>query len=612
MKVVIGTRGSDLALTQTNTVAEQIRGLKGVSEVVVQIIRTSGDNIQNVPLSEAGTTDDRKGFFTKELEDALLDGRVDLAVHSYKDLPTLVVPGLVIAAVPKRFPANDVLIFHRQNRSRSELPFISAGSSIATASVRRVALIEKLWPDVSAVPLRGNLPTRLQRLKQGRVPNLSEAGSADLPIAAILLAAAGVERLRRQGVFERGENKGLLDDLEIVPLPLNDFPPAPAQGALALQCREKDIELRKILSRLNDDVGTGPVFVERSLLAALEGGCHLPLGVACRSLAEEPPVFFAGKDSGSAVSGAGPVVAPGPAPNGDGFAAHVFLGVKAQDNRFGTSVHFSRFGRSSQFLASALVDEVRGLTPVVFTGRQDRADELSTQFPIISLPLISVEPRQPDSQQLDALRDWLAQADKSCVLAVFSIPGARELRRLMAAQKLILPAGVRLAATAERTAHEVRQLFGRERVDFLSDDGTGDGLARVLLAQSQSPTSPIRRVLSIAAERGRPEFGKRMAKAGIDVMRLELYRTVSRIPTPAELRQLPTPAFVVLGSPSSAAAFCEALHRGGLADKEFRLCALGPTTATALYARGELPYLVSTLPDYEQLLAQLMAPGKSS
>lgn len=240
----IGTRGSVLALWQTNYVAEQILRQPGAPPVEFVRIRTEGDRITDKPLSEVLG----KGFFTKEIEQALLDGTVDLAVHSLKDLATQMPPGLSLGAVLKREDPRDVLIA----RSGQSLDGLPRGASVGTSSPRRRALIGRWCPELKLVDLRGNVPTRIEKL---------EAGDFD----AIVLAAAGVKRL------------GLEARISAY-LPTEHVLPAVAQGAIAIQFREGDQATLDWIRPLDDPTSHRAVIAERALLRRLEGGCQIPVG----------------------------------------------------------------------------------------------------------------------------------------------------------------------------------------------------------------------------------------------------------------------------------------------------------------------------------------------
>lgn len=258
--VKIGTRGSRLALSQTQQITEQLSAVGGFEAKIVPI-KTDGD-ILTGPLSQMGGT----GVFAAELRSAILDGRVDVAVHSLKDLPTAAVPGLTLAAVPVRADARDALC-SRDGLKLCELPL---GASVGTGSPRRAAQLLAARPDLSIVDIRGNVDTRL-----GRVPGLPGNGVADpVPgkvgdLDAVVLAAAGLTRIGRLDTVTE-----FLDASVMLP--------APGQGALALECRTADVELTGVLGQslaAVDDLDTRlAVTAERALLARLEAGCAAPVG----------------------------------------------------------------------------------------------------------------------------------------------------------------------------------------------------------------------------------------------------------------------------------------------------------------------------------------------
>lgn len=246
----IGSRGSQLALWQANFIADALRGLG--HEVAIQIIRTTGDHMQSAispaPISPAPGG---KGIFAKEIEDALLAGTIDLAVHSLKDLPTEISPAFTLAAIPPRADARDVLVSQRY-ASLSELPHAAV---IGTGSPRRRAQLLHQRPDLTCVDFRGNVDTRLNKLAQGR---------AD----AIILAAAGLERLEKTSwVRERFAPEIMC--------------PAAGQGALALECRSDDAETQSAVAPLEDSSARLAVTAERAFLAAMGGGCEAPIGAYC-------------------------------------------------------------------------------------------------------------------------------------------------------------------------------------------------------------------------------------------------------------------------------------------------------------------------------------------
>ncbi len=250
MKLRIGSRGSQLALWQANHIAGLLRG-QG-HEVEIEIIKTTGDRLQEVTFAQVGS----KGMFTKEIEEALADGRVDLAVHSLKDLPTELPEPFALAATPKRVDPRDAFVSVRYG-SLAALPH---GARVGTSSQRRRAQLKALRPDIEAVEFRGNVDTRLRKLAEGQVD-------------AILLAAAGLDRLEKaEWLRERMEPK--------------DFCPAAGQGALGIETRKGDAATLAAVAFLDDEATRFAVTVERAALAELGGGCQVPIGIHCRVLSQ--------------------------------------------------------------------------------------------------------------------------------------------------------------------------------------------------------------------------------------------------------------------------------------------------------------------------------------
>ena len=243
MNLKIGTRGSKLALTQTNFVADKLKKAIPDAEIEICVVKTSGDIMQDVSLLTIGG----QGVFVKELEEALLSQKVDLAVHSMKDVPGDIPEGLTFAAILKREDVRDVLI----SRNNIKLEFMPKGAKIGTGSQRRGAQIKAMMPDVNIVPLRGNIDTRLKKIE---TENLT----------GVILAAAGMKRM------------GLAEKITQF-LPVETMLPAVGQGALGLQIRKADTELAKMCTTLNDTTTAAEVVAERAFLRALGGGCRLPI-----------------------------------------------------------------------------------------------------------------------------------------------------------------------------------------------------------------------------------------------------------------------------------------------------------------------------------------------
>lgn len=251
-KITIGSRGSDLALWQANHVKAKLENLG--HEVSITIIKTQGDKIQDLSFDKL----EGKGFFTKEIEEKLLDASIDLAVHSHKDLETNPPAGLIVGAVSEREDPSELILIRKESVD-SELNFsIKENGVVGTSSARRKSQLLAYREDIQIKDIRGNVPTRIDKLRQG-------------DFDAIVLALAGVKRLQID-----------LSEFEARVIDPTQFVPAPAQGVLGLQIREDDEEMLAILKEINDEATQKSIEMERGVLNKLEGGCQLPLGVFCR------------------------------------------------------------------------------------------------------------------------------------------------------------------------------------------------------------------------------------------------------------------------------------------------------------------------------------------
>lgn len=250
-KLIIGTRGSKLALWQAYYTQDQLKAIGIDSEL--KIIKTKGDKIQHLSFDKI----EGKGFFTKEIEDALLVGEIHLAVHSMKDMPTTQPEGLCLTAISYREDPADTLVIRQSQASAGKMLQLPAQAIVGTSSARRKALLQTIRPDLQLKDVRGNVPTRLQKLADGQFD-------------AIVLANAGLKRLEID-----------LSAFKTIRLNPKEFVPAPAQGVLAWQTRKEDMEVRKILRQIHRSDILQCTNVERKVLKLLDGGCQLPLGVYC-------------------------------------------------------------------------------------------------------------------------------------------------------------------------------------------------------------------------------------------------------------------------------------------------------------------------------------------
>ena len=244
-KLIIGSRGSELALWQANFVKNELERKNKNLFVEIKIINTKGDKILDVALSKIGD----KGLFTKELEKELLVGNIDIAVHSLKDLQTEIPKGLILTAVTKRHPVEDVLI---SKKNKTTISSLKENAIVATGSLRRKGQLLHIRPDVKTVELRGNVPTRIKKFLESDWD-------------AIILARAGVERLKLSKYISSY-------------IPIKEILPAVGQGALGIEIKEDNFFAQKILKSINDEKTFVEVRAERALLKKLEGGCQVPIG----------------------------------------------------------------------------------------------------------------------------------------------------------------------------------------------------------------------------------------------------------------------------------------------------------------------------------------------
>jgi len=316
-KIIIGSRGSDLALWQANHVLRKVQKLGLTAEI--KIISTQGDQIQNLSFDKL----EGKGFFTKEIEEALINKEIDLAVHSHKDLPTTSPEGLIIAAVSEREDPAELILIRKESVDATQKFSFKKNAIVGTSSARRKSQLLAFRKDITINDLRGNVPTRIQKLR-------------DRKYDAIMLAAAGVERLRID-----------LSEFKVLRVDPKEFIPAPAQGVLGLQIREGDHELFQYINKLNSEKVQDIIGIERKVLNMFDGGCQLPLGVYCIKEHNKFKVWASKADAWDKM----PKRVYLESYTDDGFAAKI---VKALNNVKGTSVLITRDLNEDSFFKNVL------------------------------------------------------------------------------------------------------------------------------------------------------------------------------------------------------------------------------------------------------------------
>lgn len=254
MNIVVGTRGSNLALIQTEWVINELKKKYPEISFEIKVIKTKGDLIQNVSLDKIGD----KGLFVKEIEQQLLDRKIDIAVHSMKDMPSYLADGLKFAHTPKREDPRDVLILREGYKNLDDLPH---GAVIGTGSKRRKFQLLKQRPDLNIVQVRGNVETRIRKIK-------------DENMHGIVLAASGIIRANLQDKISSY-------------LPVDVVIPAPAQGALAIEIRSNDSKIEEIVNSLKDENTEIQILAERGFLDGVNGSCHIPMAAYCEIIQDK-------------------------------------------------------------------------------------------------------------------------------------------------------------------------------------------------------------------------------------------------------------------------------------------------------------------------------------
>lgn len=547
MKVRIGTRGSDLALWQARFVAGRLEAARGPDgepvDVEIVVLKTRGDAIDDRPLTEI----EGKSFFTAEIERALLDSTVDVAVHSHKDLETEGPPGLSIAAVPARGPAHEVLVIAPAAHD-PEAPMLplAIGATVGTGSPRRAGQLRALRPDLRVEPLRGNVPTRARRVGSG--------------LDAACLAAAGIERLQLD-----------LGGRVLAPIAPERLVPAPAQGALAVQVRADDARTASLCrAALHDEATARAVAAERSVLARAGGGCHLPLGASVTRAPDGAwrALAFLGRDHPEPGAPARWAEARGAEPEA---AAAGVLAALAEGAPTGCGPLAGRV--------------------VALTGSGDEESALARHLSelgarVVHERVLAIEDLGEPGAPSPAARVLAALVDGD-VLAVTSRRAARRL----AGERV--PDGALVAAVGPATARALEQAVGRV-------DVRGAGGAAELAAAIAARARPGARVVFACAAEARPELSEALAARGFAVEPVVLYRTrpagAVRLEPRVDARVYLSPSAVAAGAPHEpdagalrvplGAATAEALAARGLAAAALHAGRSGPEAcALALLAR---------------------------
>jgi hydroxymethylbilane synthase len=406
-KLIIGTRGSDLALWQANFTKDRLAAIGVESEL--KIIKTQGDKILNLRLDKL----EGKGFFTKELEEELLGGTIDIAVHSHKDLPTAHPEGLTIAAVSEREDPSELLLILKDCVDVTQKLSLKKGAQVGTSSNRRKAQLLAHRTDLNIEDLRGNINTRIQKLR-------------DENYDAIMLAKAGVARLNLD-----------LSEFHLEVLDPTELIPAPAQGVLAIQIRESDRELYDLLQQINDADVAEQIAVERKVLNLFEGGCHMPLGCYCR------------KENGKYE------VWTSKASTGDDFPDRVFL---REDSLEGLAEKIvAKFSETRKLPAKVFISREIGERSYFRKALEKNNIEIEGRSLIRTFPIVNVL----DPFYLKHI-DWIFFSSRNGVEYFFNL-------------KPVLPKNVKFGVVGRGSEDALRK-FG-ELADFVGETGDITGVA---------------------------------------------------------------------------------------------------------------------------------------
>lgn len=517
-KIIIGSRGSKLARWQATYVLKQLQ--KTGQKAKIKIIKTKGDIIQNLSWDKM----EGKGFFTKEIEDALLKKEIDIAVHSHKDLPTEQTKGLVIAAVSGRQDPSELLLIHNTSVDETQKFFLKKNAIVGTSSARRKSQLLAWRSDLQLKDLRGNVPTRIQKLRKKKYD-------------AILIAAAGVARLKTD-----------ISEFHCEKLSPREFIPAPAQGVLALQIREGDKKLFATLQKINNKKVQKIVSTERKVMSLLKGGCQLPLGVYCEPTPSVPGLLRA--DNSFSRQKRREVQ----------FALRIAL--SPQWNSFPRYFYFQ--SRKLNGLAEQAVKKIKSCARTeraVFISRNEKENDFfkrcleANGYTVFCQSLIETK---PIAVKVFPPADWVFFSSKNAVRHFF--------------EQNPFTNGARFGAISKATADEIRK-YGK-RVEFMGGNDTK------LTAKKFSKVAGNKKVLFPQAKESLRTIQQHLKKE--QVIDLPVYETLKKY----NKFSISDISIFVFTSPSNIEAFFETHNKNNFPSlwsrKRVGFIAMGNTTANAL------------------------------
>ncbi|MFN3604050.1 MAG: hydroxymethylbilane synthase [Leptonema sp. (in: bacteria)] len=555
-KIRIGTRGSHLALAQTEFVADLLENLGYSTEI--KIIKTTGD-INLLSFSEIiSKGDEAKGLFTKEIEESLRKKEIDIAVHSLKDLPTKSSHELTIAALPQRLDFRDHWIFLKEKQIQNDFPYIRNDGIVGTSSFRRKSLIRFLYPSLRFMDIRGNVPTRIKKLFGENSPD------------AIILSGAGLERLKYKTNWIEKE---ILDKIEIVSLDSEIFPPAPGQGTLAIQCRTEDEELISILKTIHNQEIEELVSIERKILSKLEGGCNLPLGI------------YANKENSL-------------------YSIKLFLGEEYPYAKKKKNFYIKRYHKDSNQLIHFVYEELTRELPIVIFGKKEKNQKLKEIFKrnyqknrLIFFDIMEI-------LYYDHLIKKVIKPSRNSTYMIYCIFSAEGIRSLKKSDFTFPDSNFFIFLNGTKSKEVLQENFlgiPESRI-FLSEDGTSKGMAKTILKKF-SPNSV--QIIAISGKESREEFYEMLNDFSIE--QWIGYETKLRTLTQSEIQEIPLEAYLLFGSPSIFDAFYKSFESNlEEISKQWRFITLGNTTFEHILSYHLPVYAKSLKPDYEFFLNEFL------
>lgn len=528
-RLIIGSRGSKLAMTQSQHVADLLHDLIPQVEVRIEVFSTRGDEILDKPLAEIGG----KGLFTEELEAAMLEGRIDMAVHSMKDLPTELRDGLCIGGVPPRETPYDAFV----SGAYATLDALPQGATLGTSSLRRKAQVLARRPDLQVVDIRGNVETRIRKTTDGTVDGA-------------ILACAGITRLRRE------------DEIRQV-LPPAIMLPAVGQGALAIEARSDDDELLELLQRISDRDAWAEITAERALLAALEGGCQVPMGALARVSGD----ILTLSACVCSLDGVRVVRTEVQGPVSEARALGDEAAARLREAGANSLLHQRR----------AILD---GKT-IVVTRTTEQAGGLADQLrklgaDVVEFPTIEiVPPAEYEHCGLYELYDWVVFT---------SVNGVQMFLKRLASEGFGVDAlaGVRIAAVGSAT--EAAAAAAGLRISLVPPEYVAESMVEAI--RIVEPNLEGKQFLLPRADIARSILPDELRKAGAHVTELVVYRTVKPQVEPSRIEALLArkPSLVIFTSSSTALNFHDIVgdERLAILKRTAEFASIGPiTTKTA-------------------------------